>query len=63
MSECEHNSLSETGRDSHFIKGSSTYHYIEHICDDCGEYVYEKYRHLGTYSREEIGDEWTYYEL
>ena len=33
MSECEHNSLSETGRDSHFIKGSSTYHYIEHICD------------------------------
>ena len=36
MTECEHNSLSETGRDSHFIKGSSTYHYIEHICDDCG---------------------------
>ena len=63
MSECEHDSLSETGRNSHFCNSGSTYYYVEHICDDCGEHVYEKYLHLGTYSREEIGDEWTYYEV
>ena len=70
MTECEHDSYTETGRDSHFIDTqkelglpSLTYHYIEFICDHCGEHVYEKYQYLGTCSREEIGEAWTYYEV
>lgn len=65
MTECDHDSLSETGRDTHFIDTqkelgvkSLTYHYIEFICDVCNEKVYEKYQYLGTCTKEEIREAW-----